>query len=503
MRTMREHEMLPPLFQFLVFGATVNIVANLQVSTIRSRCLLVGMESDSEQPEARIPAVEEKDEISVEKLSDSDSDFSTTHSQSSALSVHSHAGTAPKKHSKSKSKYKTLEKKFNQLDEKLNRVLTQLDVNSATSKKSATRGRSLSLSENSDSEGQDSREDVLSLHSNSKFSDGEISDSNDDNLSGETKKCLFDIFGEDAKVKSKPKPQGLKLDDSQKEVLEANYRCNSPNLLTAFSEDTLDMFPIDESTETFLQVPPLDPFVENCLIKRHGNEAAFSKHKVKGLFTQPCKSVERIAYKGQHAARLGMVIQMYIQQSLGNLLELVQSEQFDKSSAVKQIKDVFAMSTKGLEQLGRTAALHHIIRRSLAMSDTALYDLSDANDFRNLPLRGDGVFGGDLDGLLKNRKEKKKQLEDLVPDIQRKRKFDMNMSSSSSVAKKGKYSHVGRSSSPKPASSWQPGNFRIPRVPQSNRYQSRQSSYSKGTTRDTFRSKPSSSGRGHGKTGRQ
>ena len=54
------------------------------------------------------------------------------------------------------------------------------------------------------------------------------------------------------------------------------------------------------------------------------------------------------------------------------------------------------------------------------MSDTALYELDGALEFSSLPLSDEGMFGSGLENLLKTRKEKKKQIEDLVPDFQKK-----------------------------------------------------------------------------------
>ena len=71
------------------------------------------------------------------------------------------------------------------------------------------------------------------------------------NLSENTKKCLFDIFGEDAVVNKKNllKKIGIAIDQSQKEELQNIYRTKEPNFLTAFSGDNYDLFPINEETE--------------------------------------------------------------------------------------------------------------------------------------------------------------------------------------------------------------------------------------------------------------
>lgn len=83
------------------------------------------------------------------------------------------------------------------------------------------------------------------------------------------------------------------------------FRCEEPNFLTAFNEDNVDLFPVNDETENFLEVPSCDHIVENCLINRYGNKAAFDKSgvvKSKSLFTQPSKMIEKVAYRGQQAA---------------------------------------------------------------------------------------------------------------------------------------------------------------------------------------------------------
>ena len=88
------------------------------------------------------------------------------------------------------------------------------------------------------------------------------------------------------------------------------------------------------------------------------------------------------------------------------------------AEGVELVKNVFAMTTKCLDEIGRAGAFYHIIRRMVTMSDTALYELDDTSEFNYLPLSGEGVFGKGLEDLLKSRKEKKQQhLVDLVPDV--------------------------------------------------------------------------------------
>ena len=269
--------------------------------------------------------------------------------------------------------------------------------------------------------GQAEKEDLLQQ-------DIESDDDNADveNLSEKTKKCLFELFGEDAVAKKNEKKVGIMLDQSQKEVLLGHWRAEQPNLITAFNEETLKSFPVDEETEKFLQVPSIDDLIGRCLVKRHGNKASFSKSG-RTLFSQPYKMLEKIAYRGQQAAYVGIISNMYIQQGLGSLIELLTDDNFNRDKAIQQVRDTFAMSTKCLDQLGRTGAFHHILRRQMCMTDTTLFQLEDSRDIADLPLTGDGVFGEKLESCLKSRKEKNKTLDDLLPDLgrfDRKRKIN-------------------------------------------------------------------------------
>ena len=347
-----------------------------------------------------------------------------------------------------------------------------------------------SIYSSSSSEDETSKhDDVLSLSASGKFSDSDndsVQSQKDENnnelpenqnLSETTKKCLYEIFGDDAGVKKTVKKVGISIDQSQKDVLGTSYRTSAPNFLSAFSEENFDLFPVDEETENYLEVPSLDSLVDSCLVKRHGPKASFAKSKQKALFTQPSKMTEKIAYKGQQAARLGIVMQLYIQQSLGTLVEHLQSEDFDKQNGLDQVKNVFSMTTKCLDQIGRAGAFHHIIRRTAAMTDTALYELEDASEFSNLPLSSEGVFGSGLENLLKTRKEKKKQMEDLVPDV-KKKTIKSKSESPNRVEMDNKRPHYDKRTFQGPSyvnsqtKDWD--NFHIPKKPSEQRFHNQQ-----------------------------
>ncbi|CAG2252161.1 unnamed protein product [Mytilus edulis] len=133
--------------------------------------------------------------------------------------------------------------------------------------------------------------------------------------------------------------------------------------------------------------------------------------------------IEKIAYRGQQAAYIGIVMHMYMQQGLGALMQTLQSDNVDSDKAIQQVRDVFAMSTKSLDQVGRTGTFHHIVRRQVAMTDTGLYEIDETRDLSDLPLSADGVFGSDFEKFLKTRKEKNEALDDLLPDISGKKSY--------------------------------------------------------------------------------
>lgn len=273
------------------------------------------------------------------------------------------------------------------------------------------------------SETSDGPDDYLSLQPGQIERDNlQISsDSESESAPQLVKKTLADIFGDDVFGKKTVTKSGLHIDNSQKDVLNTSYRSKNPHDVSAFAEEYIDLFPVDETTDSFLHVPSIDSLIETCLSKRHGTRSTSKlQHKGKSLVSQPYRMLEKVAYRGQQAAKLGIIMQLYLQQGLGNVLELVRKQEPDLELVTQQIKDIFEISTKSLDQLGRTGAFHHILRRTVAMTDTGLYQLEDSDAFTSLPLTGDGLFGADLQTLMKDRKVKKQQIDDLVPEIKKK-----------------------------------------------------------------------------------
>ncbi|CAG2257578.1 unnamed protein product [Mytilus edulis] len=85
------------------------------------------------------------------------------------------------------------------------------------------------------------------------------------------------------------------------------------------------------------------------------------------------------------------------------------------------VKDLFAMSTKSLDQVGRAGAFHHMIKRKCAATDAGINNLKDIQaKVLYLRLSDDGVFGqGDLNEDLGNderQNKRKKYLQQLIED---------------------------------------------------------------------------------------
>lgn len=194
---------------------------------------------------------------------------------------------------------------------------------------------------------------------------GDTKSTDEEHLPDKTRKCLFDLFGDDALTKKTEAKLGIQIDESQKQVLLNSWRSTNPNSVSAFAEDNREDFPVQEETEKYLQVPSIDDLIGGCLIKKRGRKAAFT-NTCKSLFSQPSKMIENIAYRGQQAAYMGISMHMYMQQGLAALIQILQSDDVNTDRAIQQARDIFAISTKSLDQFGRTGAFHHIIRTSVS-----------------------------------------------------------------------------------------------------------------------------------------
>lgn len=254
---------------------------------------------------------------------------------------------------------------------------------------------------------------------------GKYTDSNQPEMN---KDILREMFGDDAEADSKSS-KGLSLDKTQMDIIKSSWRCQAPDKLSAFRDAYKHAFPIQSGTDTekLLQVPSLDELSERLLIKKHGRRAAFGSTQT--LFSQPFKSMEKIAYQGQVAARMGIISMCYAQQALGSLLQNLKGNTPNIDEAVQNVRDIFAISTKALDQFCRTGAFHHLVRRKATVADTGMHEFKDLQKAAlTSPLAGEGIFGEEFEKKLKNRQEKDKQLSDLMPEVG-KRSFTKRKSS--------------------------------------------------------------------------
>ncbi|CAG2190111.1 unnamed protein product [Mytilus edulis] len=249
-----------------------------------------------------------------------------------------------------------------------------------------------------------------------------------------TTNVLSQIFSEDlSKEKSSV---GLILDQAQVNILESSWRCKIPEHLSAYKEEYKSCFPINDDSASFLQVPKLDDLLEPMIRQTHGQKLMRSWDNHRQLYSQPYKQIEKLGFQGQLASRMNIISLSYMQQALGSLLKDLEEDDVDKSTACQTVKDIFAMSTKSLDQAGRSGAFFHLIRRKAAAHDSGLSNIKDLSSrCQYLPLSEEGVFGKGLETSLEKRKEQKDQLSDLLPEFSKKRKFEDSRSSSNKSAK--------------------------------------------------------------------
>lgn len=236
---------------------------------------------------------------------------------------------------------------------------------------------------------------------------------------------LKEIFGQDACTGKDQNSLGIILDKSQMDILSESWRCSQPDKLTAYKENYKASFPVNEKSEELLKVPSLDDIVETFLIKRFSTKACFKR--ARSLHTTHLREIERLAYQAQLASKIGISINVYLQQALRVLLQELKTDKPNLDLAVQTVRDIFAMSTKTLDQIGRAGAYSHMIRRKATVVDMGLENVKDvAKQADLLPLTGDGVMGSSFETKLKDRKEKNKEMKDLIPEIEHKKTFNKN-----------------------------------------------------------------------------
>ena len=74
---------------------------------------------------------------------------------------------------------------------------------------------------------------------------------------------------------------------------------------------------------------------------------------------------------------MGIIITLYIQQALASLLQQLNQECSNLDSMTQTVRDSFSMSSKVLDQIGRTGAFHHFIRRKATINDMGLDSIKD------------------------------------------------------------------------------------------------------------------------------
>ena len=223
------------------------------------------------------------------------------------------------------------------------------------------------------------------------------------------------MFGEDAQIANQNN-RGLTLDNAQVEIINTSWRSQAPDKMAAYKDSYRQSFPIHESAEA---LPSLDELTERLLIKKHGHRTAYGSSQ--SLFSQPFKSIEKIVYQRQVASWMGLISDCYSQQALGLLLKNLKSESPNLDKAVQNVRDLFAISTKTLDQFARAEAFMHLMRRKVIVADTELHDFKDLQKAAlTSPLSGEGIFGPDFEKKLKDYQEKDKQLSELMPKMNKK-----------------------------------------------------------------------------------
>ena len=118
---------------------------------------------------------------------------------------------------------------------------------------------------------------------------------------------------------------------------------------------------------------------------------------------------------------MGIISLCYSQQAMGLLLKNLKSESPNLDEAIQNVRDLFAMSTKSLDQLSRTGAFLYFVRRKATVADNGLHEFKDLQKVAlTAPLSGEGIFGPDFEKNLKDRQGKDKQLSELMLEIVKK-----------------------------------------------------------------------------------
>ena len=102
---------------------------------------------------------------------------------------------------------------------------------------------------------------------------------------------------------------------------------------------------------------------------------------------------------------MGIIISLYEQRALASLLQELREENPNLDAATQTVKDIFAMSSKVLDHLGRTGAYDHFIRCKATIMDIGVDSIKAVAKYADsLPLTGDGVWAKTLQINLKKGK---------------------------------------------------------------------------------------------------
>ena len=270
-------------------------------------------------------------------------------------------------------------------------------------------------------------------------------DDNNNNLSERQKtetqlpsSALKEKFGTDAVTNKSKSTFGISLEKHQVDILNDSWRSSNPEKVSSYRDSYRNVFPVHDDYEEHFKVPGIDDTVEALLINKYGRSASFGR--TPSLHSKNMKSFEKLSFYGQLASRMGLISTCYTQQALGVLLDTLQSDELNLDRAIQMVRDIFAMSTKTLDQVGRAGAFHHLVRRNATLIDTGLSDYKEySHAVMSLPLTSEGVFGAQFDKKLKEKSELSKHLAEILPETFKKPQtvFKRKMSSATAtVAKK-------------------------------------------------------------------
>ena len=113
----------------------------------------------------------------------------------------------------------------------------------------------------------------------------------------------------------------LCLDKPQEDILAKSWRAMDPERLTAYKEDSKVCFPINEKSESTLQVPSLGNLLEPMLIKKNGQKSMKAWGKSKQLASQPLRAIEKYCIPGTNGIQNRHYFSLFHTTSFGVLVK--------------------------------------------------------------------------------------------------------------------------------------------------------------------------------------